>query len=413
MSKLISAFAKDNWAITGDAVHTYFPLVQSILNGNHQPTAEDLPEDDFESDEEATTKPDEFTGRIAVMSITGVLMHYGGMCSYGAVDYANRIDAYRMDESISGLIIRGDGPGGQVQGTKTLREAIANFKAVKPLLVLVDDGCIASALVWAFTAASEIYCSNNISQVGSVGVMACFMDVRKAMEMEGYKEIVIYAPQSTDKNKDMTDALDGKLDAVKAKLKFLCDDFIADVAAGRAGKLTSDEWNTGKMFFAEDATRIGLIDGIKNYPAVVARMQELIALNQNSNNMALIGSNKLPKMAALKGKADITAEDLDPVNEEITAFDINGVTVCLDTELQALQASHDELPTLKATVSAHETLIANLQQENTALKAKVAGKPAAEPIAPSAEADVIDGTEKLNAYETSVDREMKAKRDNW
>ena len=414
MSKLLSAFVNDHFAISEEAVHRYLPIAQSIYNGTYQPAAEDLPDDDLipdeaDDDDDQLPQQDTYTGKIAVMSITGVLMHYGGMCSYGAVDYANRIDAYRTDPDISGLIIKADGPGGQVQGTKTLHDAVANFRAQKPLLVMVDDGIMASAHVWALLSATEVYCSNTICRVGSVGVMACFLDVRKAMEMNGLKEILIYAPQSTDKNKDYTDALDGKPAALQAELKFLCETFITEVANNRQGKLTSTEWNTGKMFFAEEAARIGLIDGVKNYTEVVARMQELIALNQKSNNMSLLGTNKLPKTAALKGIAAITAEQLDPVNAEITEFGIAGVTMALDSELAVLQASHDKLPTVEAALTAAEGREATLITEVAALKAKLSTKPGAAVTAPAAtETDEIPGTGEVDAFLTDVDREAKA-----
>jgi protease-4 len=422
MNRLLAAFSNDYFAITEEAVHTYFPKVQAILNGTDNPVAFEPVADEFEDigedGEETLPQDDKFTGRIAVMSITGVLMHYGGMCSYGAVDYANRIDEYRMDDSISGLIIKGDGPGGQVQGTKTLKDALQSFAQVKPLIVLIDDGNIASAMVWAFSPATEIYASNTICQVGSVGVMACFMDVRKAMAMNGIEEVVIYAPQSTEKNKDFTDALNGKTQAVREKLRFICETFIGDVAEARGERLTSDEWNNGRMFFAEDAQRIGLIDGIKNYTEVVSRMQELIAQNQNQNKMF---GNKLPKVAALKGAETITAADLEAANEEIVAFGIEGVTMVLDTELDTVSASAGQIDGLNATIAAHTNTItakdgeiATLKGQVAALQAKVDAKPAAEVTGVPAADDSIADTGAVEAYEkTSVDLEKERRAQEW
>ncbi|MDB4919836.1 S49 family peptidase [Mucilaginibacter sp.] len=421
--KLISALAKDYWAITEDAVNTYFPIAQSILNGTHVLKAETLADDEFEpvdlddDNSETIASPDSYTGRIAVMSIIGVLMHYGGPCSYGAVDYANRIDEYRNDESIAGLIVKGDGPGGQVQGTKTLREAFQRFAAVKPLITIVDDGVVASALVWAFSPSTEIYCSNAICEFGSVGIVACFMDVRKAMEMNGIKQVVIYAPQSTQKNKDFQDALDGKPAAVIAKLKFVCETFITDVADDRADKIKADTWKNGEMFFAEEAVTIGLIDGIKSYTEVVARMQELIAQNQNENIML---QNKLPKVAALKGATLASAADLQAANEDIEAYGIAGVTLCLDSELEALQSSAETIAGLQTTATANTALIAakdgeinTLKAEKVALQAKLDGRPAVEVTGTPAPKDVIAGEVVVDAFETSVDKEAKALQAQW
>jgi len=423
MNKLLAALAKGYFAISEEGVHGYFPLAQSIMRGSHVPQPVKLADDDFEpayddgdgdtcpDDTPTTQQDDQYTGRIAVMRVTGVLMHYGGACSYGTEDYANRINQYAMDDSIAGLIILADTPGGQVDGIETLRLAVVNFREKKPLITLVNDGCLASGGVWGFGASTEIYSANTISMIGSVGVMCTLMDIRKALEKNGIRQVIIRAPQSVDKGKAYSDALDGKEAQLLAELEFLCNRFIEVVQIDRAGKLTSDEWNTGKMFFAADAQRIGLIDGIKSYAEVVGRIQELIAQNQNQDKMF---GNKLPKVAALKDAATITATDLEAANEEISAFGINGVTLCLDTELESISANANKLAGLESSITAKDGEIATLTEKVIALGAKLAGKPAEEPKSPAAQQDNIPGTETELAYEpTSVDLEKARQNALW
>lgn len=414
MNRLLHALAKSNFAISEEGVHGYFPLAQSIMRGSHVFTPQPLVDDEIipDYDDEENDSPavaDVETGRIIVMRVTGVMLHYGGMCSYGTEDYANRINGYLADESVSGLIILADTPGGEVDGIETLREAVVNFRAQKPLITLVNDGTLASGGVWAFAASSEIYSSNTISMVGSIGVLCSMLDIRKAMEKNGIKQVVIRAPQSSDKARTYTDALDGKDAVLLAELKFICDRFFEVVKTDRGDKLTSDEWNTGKMFFAGDAQRIGLIDGIKNYPEVVARMQELIAQNQNPNTML----KRFPKVAALKGAETITAESLEAANEEIEAYGIPGVSLVLDAELEPLQAAAETIEGLNTTISAHvasialkDTEIIALNAKVVTLQAKVDGKPAVAPTGLSAEDDSIPDTGgELDYVPTSVDLE--------
>ncbi|SEM66062.1 serine protease, ClpP class [Mucilaginibacter gossypiicola] len=417
MSLLVSALAKGYFAISEEGVHASFPYAQAVLSGKLEPKAAELPKDTFERvvlDDEfddgcegdiTISQDDEYTGRIAVMRVTGVMMHYGGMCSYGTEDYAARINEYAADESIAGLIILADTPGGQVDGIETLRLAVQSFRAQKPLLTLVNDGSMASGGVWAFIGSTEVYAANMLCMLGSVGVMATLLDIRKALEMNGIEQIIIRAPQSVDKNKDVEDALNGKKAALLAELKFICDRFLNVVTDDRADKLTSDEWKTGKMFFAEDAQRIGLIDGIKNYTEVVARMQQLIAQNQDQNKMF---GNKLPKVAALKGVETITAENLEAANEEIEAFGIKGVTLCLDSEIEQLTAVEGQLTTANNTIAAHVKTIGEKDAKIAALQAKVDAKPGSEPVSPGAERDNIQPTAGTQEAElTSVEKELR------
>ncbi|GAA4327493.1 hypothetical protein GCM10023149_30920 [Mucilaginibacter gynuensis] len=416
--KLVSALAKGCFAISEEGVHGYFPLAQNILNGTHHVTAEDLPGDDFEpayDEPMAEQQGDEFTGRIAVMRVTGVLMHYGGMCSYGTEDYAARLDDYAADESIAGGIIMVDTPGGQVDGIESLRESVINFKAKKPLIVLVNDGRMASGGVWGFGGATEVYAANTLCMIGSVGVMATLLDIRKALEKNGITQIIIRAPQSVDKCKDYDDALDGKTAAIEAELKFICDRFINVVTLDRGEKLTSTEWNTGKMFFAGEAVRIGLIDGIKNYAEVKARMQELIVENQNNqNNQNTMFGNKLPRVAALKDAATITAADLEAANQEIEAFGISGVTMVLDSELETHASNTATIGNLRTEATTKDARITELEGQVKTLQTKLDGKPAAEVTAPAAEQDTITDTGGEPDYvPTSVDREKQNMAANW
>ncbi|MGY0037654.1 S49 family peptidase [Pedobacter sp. NJ-S-72] len=160
--------------------------------------------------------------------------------------------------------------------------------------------------------------------------MASIIDARKAMKDNGINQIVVYAPQSTDKNKEYRDALDGDTTAIEDNLKFICETFISRVGNNRKGKLTSQEWNSGNMFFAEQALTIGLIDGISSFEDVVKRASILAtqnqnqnsttSLNNNQNNMGIFGSD-FPVLNALKEQSagTITAQQISAVNAELVS----------------------------------------------------------------------------------------------
>jgi protease-4 len=164
-----------------------------------------------------------------------------------------------------------DSPGGQVDGTASFANAIKSFS--KPMIGYVDDGMAASAAMWMISAADEVYASLEQDQVGSIGVYTSIADWNAYFEKQGLKVLDIYAPQSTDKNKGYYDALKGNEDLIKEELSVIAANFISAVKQNRGDVTTANQsaWDSGKMFYAKDATKIGLIDGVKSFDQVISK----------------------------------------------------------------------------------------------------------------------------------------------
>ncbi len=216
-------------------------------------------------------------GSIAVVNISGPLMKQGDMCSYGMLDYTALVNRINNSSSVKGMIVNMDSPGGQVDGTATLADSIRNTRQRKPVISLIDDGIAASAGYWCVSPADEIYVSQATDMVGSIGVYTTIADwITHYKEYWNLPMHDVYAPQSTDKNLDYREAVEGNDALVKADLKVIADQFINTVKRNRGARLTGTDWMSGKMFYAADAKKQGLIDGVKNMDQVIKRMNELI-----------------------------------------------------------------------------------------------------------------------------------------
>ena len=234
-------------------------------------------------------------------------MKNDGECdSNGMVSQTALINQLSNASNIEGIILNIDSPGGQADGTAMLSDAIKNASKNKPVISVIDDGMAASAGMWVASAANEIYVTQPTSQVGSIGVYTQVADWNSYYK-EAKKLNVqdIYAPQSTDKNKDYRDAISGDIAGIQQDLSVLADQFINTVAANRAGKIKGDSWKTGKLFYAKEAINIGLIDGIKSFDQVVNRMTKLInyptsSQHKNSNNMAFTKTIAVAKAESLR-----------------------------------------------------------------------------------------------------------------
>lgn len=215
-------------------------------------------------------------------------------CYYGMVDMASWLDAGAKNPKIKGAMLVIDSPGGMVDGTNTLQEAIINFRnAGKPVIGFVSDGMACSAAYYIASACTEIYASKITDILGSIGVMLSIVDYTEANKKLGIAIHVIYAPESGDKNAEFSQVLSGNYELVQRNLLSpIAIKFKSDVEKNRAGKLKikADNSNTpftGKIYQASEALKLGLIDKIANREQAFTRLKQLskqAALATNSYN---------------------------------------------------------------------------------------------------------------------------------
>lgn len=225
-----------------------FPVLAVTGNGDYHNSYDDLPE-----------------GSIAIIPLKGTMLKYGTWCDYGTEEVANQMLQGVASDKISAFVLDTDSGGGAVSAVAPMVHAIRKAKeAGKPVVASVDMAC--SAAYWAASECDMIVADNKISsEVGSIGVMMSFWDVRGFYEEKGYKLHTIYAPESDQKNLTFEMALKGEYDLIKTEeLSPLARNFQEAVKANRGSKLNLETKGilNGKTFFSDDAKDNGLIDVI-------------------------------------------------------------------------------------------------------------------------------------------------------
>ena len=223
---------------------------------------------------------------VAIIPLHGTMIKYGTMCAYGADEIAEAIDAAAADKKVMGIVLDIDSGGGAVDAVAPLVDAIRRTKAMGKPVVACCDLC-ASAAYWTACECNEIMAANAISsEFGSIGVMMQFPDYAKYYEKEGIKVHTIYSNLSAYKNAPFEAAKKGEYESIKAEeLDPLARKFQANVRAKRAGKLDENVEGilNGKVFYAEDALKNGLIDSIGTLDRAVSRVREIAAEMNISN----------------------------------------------------------------------------------------------------------------------------------
>lgn len=431
--KTTSAILRGHWLLEKSWAQSHLPLVAALIKGNNADFGFKEKQENTGFTEVLSNKkssgvykvgyytdlqnmPD---GSIAMITIAGPVLKYGDWCSYGTIDYAATINKIANAANISGILLNIDSPGGEAYGTQLLVSAIKDAAAKKSVVAVIDDGIAASAAMWIASAATEIYVTRTTDMVGSVGVYTTIADWYAYFEAEGLKVRDIYAPQSEEKNLDYKEALSGKDDLIKAELKVLCDAFINDVQTNRSATLTSDEWKKGKMFYAKDAMKIGLINGIKTFQQVIDRMGAMIKENSNNSN------TKSNNMAFEKTLSAFKATELKVVEggflvEEDHLNNCEALLAKNETDASALQTQATEANTAKETAESN-LVIANTAKETAETNLATATAKITELEGEVAELKKGDGSKFTNPegedkggkvvkneFETSYDREAAA-----
>lgn len=415
----ISAILRGVWLIEKSYANSQMPLVMRVLNGEGSfsdkfqiEEAKDLTPTLFEfssissSQKVYSVSPNSDLsyledGSVAMINISGPLMKNGGMCSYGMLDIAQLVSKTGNANNISGIILNIDSPGGQAYGTSQLADTIKQVDKRKPVVAVINDGMAASAAMWIASAAREIYVTKKTDKVGSIGVYTTIADFNKHYQ-EYFKLPIfdVYAPQSIDKNKSYADAIAGNDAELKEDLSVLAQQFIDTISENRGDRLTNDSWNTGKMFYAKDAIKIGLIDGQKSFEEVVNRLNVLISetkspTKKTTKNMAFEKSMAIANaesFAVVEGGFMLTEENLNAIESALATAESNAALV---TELQVGVSGYDAtIAEHNATIAERDATIMELQNQVAALGAETSGNGTVLEIA----ADLTPGAKKTRSY---------------
>jgi ClpP class serine protease len=101
-------------------------------------------------------------------------------------------------------------------------------------------------------------------------------DYSQYFKLKGIDLKEIYADASTEKNKMHRDAINGDNTELKKFINKFNDAFLELVSTNRTDKLKSESWKTGKIYFANEAKDVGLIDDIASFEEALSMMEPLI-----------------------------------------------------------------------------------------------------------------------------------------
>ena len=214
--------------------------------------------------------------KVAVIPIQGTVQKRGGYCSLGTKDLVAQLNAANRDPEISAIVLDIDSPGGQVDGTEELAQAVA--LSGKPVVAYID-GLGASAAYWIASQAASIFINSaSTAYAGSLGVLCMNVYQGAFLEKQGYKVEILRSTRAVDKaRQNSVEEMSPEVRAaVQADLDQIGETFIGAVTKGRAGKLsTKEDVFTGKVYRGSEAKKHGLVDAISSLQDAVNHAAKL------------------------------------------------------------------------------------------------------------------------------------------
>jgi protease-4 len=230
---------------------------------------------------------------VAIIPVKGIMQKYShytwGSYKRGIDELANILRLADNNPDIAGSILFLDTPGGASESVFQMEDALRS--RTKPCVGLIDGQCCSGG-IYVASFCDELYAVNRLCEIGSIGVYVTLVDDTKFYEEYGFKIIVIYPPESKFKNLEVREALEGKPKRIiQEVLSPFAIAFQEIVKANRKNLDTSVEGILeGRVFYAYEAEKNGLIDGIKNLSETVDRVLKLSELQKSMFNNFNVGA---------------------------------------------------------------------------------------------------------------------------
>lgn len=309
------------WAILPDKKDAIAEVIEARLDG-----AVKVPYQEYRQPEVETTEDG-----IAVIPIQGTISKRMNIFSSFSGGTSSQVAAKQVldaleDPAIKAILLDIDSPGGMVDGTPALADAIYEGRTRKPIVAFCD-GMATSGAYWIACAAHEVIATGT-AQIGHIGVIVTHTFSLVQDHQVGLQKTVFTggrlkaARGSSDQmlNSDGRAEIQGQVDQIYSM-------FVEAVARNRGVSLETayGSMAEGRIFIGTKAVEAGLADSIGEKSAALARAREMagIAGRGLGKQMGRMGRMGPMGFMGLGGEAKAQTED----NTEVGDMGNNGSSV--------------------------------------------------------------------------------------
>lgn len=311
--------------------------------------------DSFDPDR-PRNRPYEVVNGIAIIPVEGSLVHkfghlqpYSGMTGYDGI--IARVEDALRDNTVTGILLDIDSPGGEVSGCFDTARRIHDLRGIKPIGSIAYDTACSAAM--AIHSSTDFRYTTATARSGSVGVVLMHASFEKQLVEAGIEVTLIHSGAfKVDGNpyENLPTQVLERFQSENDRLRRAFADMVADQIGLSAEDVLATE---AAIYTGQDAIDVGFADELINGHDMLAAFSDYVQTTQTIGVSTMTDSTKKPvaqqQQATTQPQASEAGPDLETtvdaaaIAAEATAAEqsrVAGILQCEEAEGRSKLAQH-------------------------------------------------------------------------
>lgn len=218
--------------------------------------------------------------RIAYLEVDGTIQDVDtdsllGTTGYNHQDFLNQLEYILDDDTVAGIVLRVNSPGGGVMESAEIYNKLLEIKATRKIPIYVSMGSMAASGGYYISAPADKIFAHRETITGSIGVIMQSLNYKKLAENLGVK----YETFKSGAHKDMLNPTRDVTPEERAMLQEMIDEsyeaFVDIVEKGRhMSEADVKKVADGRILSGSQAVKAGLVDGLADSDQVIEKLRK-------------------------------------------------------------------------------------------------------------------------------------------
>ena len=227
-----------------------------------------------------TTIEGDGTAKILWLPITGFIGAHARSSAFGLVHEASMLtqierslDKARDDDAVKAVVLRIDSPGGTVAASDEIYHRLRVFHETTGKPVIASLGGVAASGGYYVAMAADDVIAQPTTITGSIGVIIVNVNAAGLLDKLGLEDASVTSGAHKDLLSPLRPPKDDEQAIVAAVVDNMFQRFVSVVTTSRGSRLNRshlDEITDGRIFSAERAHELGLVDRVAHRDDVIA-----------------------------------------------------------------------------------------------------------------------------------------------
>jgi len=203
-----------------------------------------------------------FGDKIAVVDLEGVII--------SPKDVVEQLRKYRDDSSIKAIVIHVNSPGGGAAASEEIYREVLRIRDTKKKVIVASIETVGASGAYYVSSATNKIFADEASIVGSIGVIAQWVNYEELMKWAKLKDITIKAGEFKDTGSPTRPLTPAERAYLQGLIDNMHTQFIHSVATGR--KMKDEDVRAladGKVWTGQQALPLKLVDQIGDFRAAL------------------------------------------------------------------------------------------------------------------------------------------------